>query len=66
MGLNLSGPAALCGLKSLSSLSMPSKNMIMSGIFGGGWAGLVYWHQSHANLAMTSGQGNFNLWGFWG
>ena len=32
MGLNLSGPAALCGLKPLSSLSMPSAAMLMSGI----------------------------------
>ena len=41
MGLNLSGPAALCGLKPLSSLSMPSAVMLMSGIFewGLGWNG---------------------------
>ena len=41
MGLNLSGPAALCGLKPLSSLSMPSAAMLMSGIFGWGlgWNG---------------------------
>ena len=24
---------------------------------------MVGWHQSHANLAMTSGQGTLNLWG---
>ena len=41
MGLNLSGPAALCGLKPSSSLSMPSAAMLMSGIFewGLGWNG---------------------------
>ena len=41
MGLNLSGPAALCGLKPLSSLSMHSAAMLMSGIFGWGlgWNG---------------------------
>ena len=41
MGLNLSGPAALCGLKPLSSLSTPSVAMLMSGIFGWGlgWNG---------------------------
>ena len=66
MGLNLSGPAALCGLKPLSSLSMPSAAMLMSGILGGDWAGKLDWHQSQANLAMTSGQGTLNLWGFWG
>ena len=36
MGLNLSGHAALCELKPLSSLSMPSAAMLMSGIFGWG------------------------------
>ena len=36
MGLNLSGPAALCGLKPLSSWSMPSAAMLISGIFGWG------------------------------
>ena len=36
MGLNLSGPAALCGLRPLSSLSMPSVAMFMSGILGWG------------------------------
>ena len=64
MGLNLSGPAALCGLKPLSSLSMPSTAMLVSGIFGWGWAGMLGWHQNHANLAMTSGQGTLNFWGF--
>ena len=34
MGLNLSGPAALCGLKHTSSLSKPPSDMLMSGIFG--------------------------------
>ena len=63
MGLNLSGPAALCGLKPLSSLSAA---MFMSSIFGSGWAGMLGWHQSHENLVMTSGQGTLNLWGFWG
>ena len=64
MGLNLSGPAALCGLKPLNSLSMPSTAMLMSGIFVGDLAKMVGWHQSYANLAMTSGQGTLNLWGF--
>ena len=66
MGLNLSGSAALCGLKPLSSLSMPSAAMLMSGIFGWGlgWISMVGWHQSPANLAMPSGQGILNLWGF--
>ena len=45
---------------------MPSAAMIMPGILDGGWAGMVGWHQSHANLAMTSGQGTLNLWGFLG
>ena len=36
MGFSLSGPAALCGLKPLSSLSMTSAAMLMSGIFGWG------------------------------
>ena len=35
MGLNLSGPATLGGLKPLSSLSMPSAAMLMSSILGG-------------------------------
>ena len=41
MGLNLSGPAALCWFKHTSSLSMPSADMLMSGIFGWGldWNG---------------------------
>ena len=66
MCLNFSGPAALCGLKPLNSLSMPSAAMLMPGILGGGWAGIVGWHQSHANPAITSGQGTLILWGFWG
>ena len=45
MGLNLSGPATLCGLKPLSSLSMPSAAMLMSSILGGGWAGMIGWHR---------------------
>ena len=36
MGLNLSGPAALCGFKPTSSLSMPSAVMLISGILGWG------------------------------
>ena len=36
VGFNLSGPAALCGLKPMSSLSMPSAEMLLSGIFGVG------------------------------
>ena len=41
MGLNLSGPAALCGFKPTSSLSMPSAVMLISGILGWalGWNG---------------------------
>ena len=34
MGLNLLGPAALCGFKHTSSLSMPPADMLISGIFG--------------------------------
>ena len=34
MGLNLSGPATLCGFKHTSSLSMPPADMLISGIFG--------------------------------
>ena len=66
MGLNSSGPAALCELKLLSSLSMPSAAILMSGIFGWGLAGMVSRSQSHTNLAMTSGQGTLNFWGFLG
>ena len=41
MGLNLLGPAALCGFKHTSSLSMPPADMLISGIFGWGlgWNG---------------------------
>ena len=41
MGLNLSGPAALWGFKPTSSLSMPSADMLISGILGLvlGWNG---------------------------
>ena len=41
MGLNLSGPAALCGFKHTISLSMPSAAMLISGILGWelGWSG---------------------------
>ena len=41
MGLNLLGPAALCGFKHTSSLSMPPANMLISGIVGWklGWNG---------------------------
>ena len=44
MGLNLSDPAALCGFKPTSSLSLPSAAMLISGIleWGLGWnCGLV-------------------------
>ena len=58
MGLNLSCPAALCGFKPTSSLSIPSAFMLISGILGVG-TGLEC-------CAMTSGQGNLNLWGSWG
>ena len=34
MGLNLSGPAALCGFKPPSSLLMPSATMLISSILG--------------------------------
>ena len=34
MSLNLSGPAALCGFKPTSSLSVPSAAMLISGILG--------------------------------
>ena len=34
MGLNLSGPAALCGFKHTNSMSMPPADMLISGIFG--------------------------------
>ena len=33
---------------------------------GGDWAAMVGLPQSRANLAVTSGQGTLNLWGFWG
>ena len=41
MGLNLSGPAALRGLKHTNSMSMPPADMLISGIFGWklGWNG---------------------------
>ena len=66
MGLNLSGPAALCGFKPTSSLSMPSAAMLISGIFGRDWAGMVGWHQSRANLVVTSVKWTLNLQGSWG
>ena len=62
MGLNLSGPAVLCGFKPTSSLSMPSAVVLISGIWGRDWAGMVGWHQSHTNLVVTSGRGTLNLW----
>ena len=34
MGLNLMGTAALCGFKPLSSLSVPSAEMLISSILG--------------------------------
>ena len=46
MGLNLSGPAALCGFKHTNSMSMPPADMLISGIFG--WklgSPLVGWPQ---------------------
>ena len=36
MGLNLSGPAALCGFKPTINLSMPSAVILISGILGWG------------------------------
>ena len=48
MGLNLSGPAALCGFKHTNSMSMPPADMLISGIFG--WklgSPLVGWPQRH-------------------
>ena len=66
MGLNLSGPAALCGFKPTSSLSIPSAAMLIQAFWGRVWAGTVGWHQSRANLVVTSGQGTLHLWGSWG
>ena len=46
MGLNLSGPAALCGFKHTKSMSMHPADMLISGIFG--WklgSPLVGWPQ---------------------
>ena len=46
MGLNLSGPAALCGFKHTNSMSIPPADMLISGIFG--WklgSPLVGWPQ---------------------
>ena len=63
MGLNLSGPAALCGFKPTSSLSILC---LYQAFWGRDWAGTVGWHQSRANLVVTSGQGTLNLWGSWG
>ena len=45
MGLNLSGPAALRGFKHTNSMSMPPADMLISGILGGNWAGMVGWPQ---------------------
>ena len=59
MGLNLSGPVALCGFKPTISLSMPSAVMLISGILS--WAGMRGWHQSRVNLVVTSRQGTLNL-----
>ena len=65
MGLNLSGPAALSGFKATSSLSMLSAAMFLyQAVWGRDWAGIMGWHQSHANLVVTSGQGTLSLWGF--
>ena len=61
MGLNLSGPAALCGFKHPSSMSMPSAIMLISGILDGNWPGMGGRHQSRANLVVTSGHGTLNL-----
>ena len=66
MGFNLSGLAALCGLKPICSLSMPSAAILMSGIFGWELGEIVSMAWSHANLALTSGKGTLNLWGFGG
>ena len=55
---------SLIWAQALKQLVNASVAMLMSGIFGGGWAGMVGLSQSHANLAMTSGQGTLNLWGF--
>ena len=61
MGLNLSGPAALCGFKHTSNLSIPSAAMLVSDIFGWrlGWNG---------RLALKSCKScsDFWDWGFWG
>ena len=58
-GVNLSGPAALCGLKALSSLSI-QQLCLCQAFSDGGRAGMGGWHQCHANLAMTSVLGSYN------
>ena len=66
MGFYLSGHAALCGLKPLSSLSMPSAVMLMSGIFGWG----LGWNARLATESCKSCNDfwarDLNLWGLWG
>ena len=63
MGLNLSGPAALCGFKPTSSLSMPSAVMLISGILGWGlgWNGGLA--SESCKSCSDSGQGILNVWG---
>ena len=63
-GLNLSGPAALCGFKHTNSMSMPPADMLISGIFG--WklgSPLVGWPQrrdiTHITCAFCRVGGSF-------
>ena len=64
LDLTCSGRSFMYTRKKIEPRREPCGNM--SGILGGSWAGMVGWHQSQAILAMNSGQGTLNLWGFWG
>ena len=66
MGLNLSGPAALCGFKHTSSLSMPSAAMLMSGILDLDWAGMVGWTPESCNSCSDFWARDFKLMGVLG
>ena len=63
MGLTLSGPAAVCGLKPTISLSVPSAVMLTSGILGLGlgWNGGLA--PESCKSCSDSGQGTLNLLG---
>ena len=65
MGLNLSGPAALCGLSLQAACQYLQQLCLYQAFWGRDWAGMMDWHKSRANLVMTSGQGTLNLWGSW-